>query len=64
MPGHSYEKIIAYKAEVRNGLYLPPDFSYSYEFTKEKSEKGFQFNTFIELFNTSQWLTQHLCILK
>lgn len=41
MPGHSYEKIIAYKAEVRNGLYLPPDFSYSYEFTKEKSEKGF-----------------------
>lgn len=54
-------KDIAYKAEVRNGLYFPPDFSHTYVYRKKiNSEKGFQFNTFIEFFYTFQWLTQHL----
>lgn len=53
--------MIAYKAEVRNGLFFPPDFSHTYIFTKKrKSEKGFQFNPFIELFYTYLCLTQHL----
>lgn len=39
-------------------VFSPGDFSHTY--LQRESEKGFQFNIFIELFYTFQQLTQHL----